>query len=350
MSVQEKEGEQQQEERVLEQALPVNATQETTTPNTLLDTLSAPTPPEAVPPPMPVRRSNRVAGRATSVHEANLMQAWQGEDARGAYLASETRLEEDTSSGESEPQTAQEAVMGKDWDSWKAAMLRELDNIESKGTWVEVMLPPGRNAIASRWVFAQKYNANGKVIEYKARIVAKGFSQQPGVDYELTYAPIGRIASIRLLLTLAATLGLKLGQADVEGAYLNADLDEEIYMEHPDAVVKKRQGTVLRLLKSLYGLKQSARVWWLELGKALHELGFKRLEGDWGMYHRPGGKHGGPMPILAYVDNMVRAGRSDKEIDVVMVALKKQWVMTEIGETSQIVTTPHCLCPRPVTQ
>ena len=112
------------------------------------------------------------------------------------------------------------------------------------------------------------------MVRWKARIVAKGYSQVPGVDFEQTYAPVGRTTSLHILLTLAAQRDMELRQADVEGAYLNGTLEEEIYMAFPEGYKPKNDhATGLRLVKSLYGLKQSGRAWWIELGTALAVLG-----------------------------------------------------------------------------
>jgi hypothetical protein len=113
-------------------------------------------------------------------------------------------------------------------------MEAELKNLQDKGTFEETNLPAGRRAIGSKWVFKLKRDADGNPIKYKARLVAQGFSQLAGIDFEDTFAPVGRITSLRILLTMAATYDLKLHQADVEGAYLNGNIDVELYMDFPD--------------------------------------------------------------------------------------------------------------------
>lgn len=145
---------------------------------------------------------------------------------------------------------------------------REIDNIESKDTWEETVLPPGRKAIDSRWVFAIEYVADGKIIKYKARLVAKGFYNSQMLTTK-DLGLIGRLTGLRILLTLAAIFDLKLHQAHVKGAYyLNGRLDTEMCMRCPDSVVRLSAYNALRLKGSLYGLKQSGRVWWLEPGSS----------------------------------------------------------------------------------
>jgi hypothetical protein len=135
-----------------------------------------------------------------------------------------------------EPKTVKEALTGKDAAKWLASMESEINNIESKGTWIETKLPEGRKAVGCKWVFKVKTDADGKVVKYKSRLVAQGFSQIPGIDYEETFAPVGRTTSLRLLLAIAATNDLEVRQADVEGAYLNGKLDVELYMAYPEGM------------------------------------------------------------------------------------------------------------------
>jgi hypothetical protein len=236
-----------------------------------------------------------------------------------------------------EPKTVKEALAGKDAAKWLASMESEIDNIESKGTWIETKLPEGRKAVGCKWVFKVKTDADGKVVKYKSRLVAQGFSQIPGIDYEETFAPVGRTTSLRLLLTVAATNDLEVRQADVEGAYLNGKLDVELYMAYPQGMTPKKGCNALRLVGSLYGLKQSGRTWWIELGKGLEALGFKRTESDWGLYYRTKSKDRGPALLLAYVDDIVVAAETSREIDEVMKGLSLRWKITELGEISTIL-------------
>jgi hypothetical protein len=182
-----------------------------------------------------------------------------------------------------------------------------------------------------------KTDADGKVVKYKSRLVAQGFSQIPGIDYEETFAPVGRTTSLRLLLAIAATNDLEVRQADVEGAYLNGKLDVELYMAYPEGMTPKKGCNALRLVGSLYGLKQSGRTWWIELGKGLEALGFKRTESDWGLYYRTKSKDRGPALLLAYVDDIVVAAKTRREIDEVMKGLSLRWKITELGEVSTIL-------------
>ena len=127
-------------------------------------------------------------------------------------------------------------------------------------TWVLVDLPPGTKPIGCKWVFKRKYFPDGSIDKYKARLVAKGFTQKENVDYFDTFSPVARIASIRILIALTSVYKLFIHQMDVETAFLNGDLEEEIYMVQPDGcVIPGQENKVCKLVKSLYGLKTSTQ-------------------------------------------------------------------------------------------
>ncbi|RSH90639.1 hypothetical protein EHS25_001244 [Saitozyma podzolica] len=277
------------------------------------------------------------SGRTGNSGEANWLN-WQGPEAEEHHLASSAAMALVMTNLDDEPANPHEAKRTGEAKQWLEAMASEIANIESKGTWREVVVPENRTPIGVRWVFKRKRDEKGQVVRWKARIVAKGYSQVPGVDFEQTYAPVGRTTSLRILLTLAAQRDLELRQADVEGAYLNGTLEEEIYMAFPEGYKPKNDhATGLRLVKSLYGLKQSGRAWWIELGTALAGVGFKKLESDWGLYYRTATSDYGEAFLLAYVDDILIAATASKTIDHIMAALKDRWKMTEMGEVRMIL-------------
>ena len=160
---------------------------------------------------------------------------------------------------------------------WLKAAQDGIQSLVENGTFELVQLPPGRRAIGSRWVFRVKRNADGSIERYKGRLVAKGFSQRPGFDYNETFAPTPKWASIRAILALAALEDLELESVDISSAYLNAELKEEVYMRQPEGFEEKTPDWVWRLRKSLYGLKQAGRCWHEKLHSVLSKLGFERL-------------------------------------------------------------------------
>ena len=153
----------------------------------------------------------------------------------------------------------------------------------TNGTWQVVTLPPGEKAIGSRWVFKLKRNADGSIDRFKARLVAQGFSQRPGIDFHEVFAPTMRWGSIRSVLAIAALEDMEIESLDVSNAYLNGRMPEgeEVYMRQAEGFVDPEQPhKVCRLLKGLYGLRQSGRLWYQELGSVLEGIGFKRLVSD----------------------------------------------------------------------
>ena len=162
-------------------------------------------------------------------------------------------------------------------ERWLKAAQDELQSLIENGTFELVQLPPGRKAIGSRWVFRVKRNADGSIERYKGRLVAKGFSQRPGFDYNETFAPTPKWASIRAILALAALEDLELESVDISSAYLNGELKEEVYMKQPEGFEEKSPEWVWRLRKSLYGLKQAGRCWHEKLHEVLTKLGFDRV-------------------------------------------------------------------------
>ncbi|GKV53176.1 hypothetical protein SLEP1_g59714, partial [Rubroshorea leprosula] len=157
-----------------------------------------------------------------------------------------------------EPQSYQEASFNP---LWQQAMQDELQALENTRTWDLVDLPAEKSLIGCKWVYKIKTRSDGSVERYKARLVAKGFTQEYGIDYEETFAPIARLTSVRSLLAIAAIRRWKLFQMNVKNAFLNGDLEEEVYMKPPPGL-HHPPNKVCRLRRALYGLKQSLRAWY----------------------------------------------------------------------------------------
>jgi hypothetical protein len=159
-----------------------------------------------------------------------------------------------------EPITFNEAMSFLDKNRWKEAMDREYESLLHNKTWSLVLLPEGRKAVKCKWNYKMKYKPNGDVERYKARVVAKGFSQVAGMDYDETYALVINPKSVRMMFAIAATYKMHMVQFDIGMAFLNGKLKEEIYMLQPEGYEKPR-GLVCKLERSIYGLKQVARQW-----------------------------------------------------------------------------------------
>ncbi|KAH9174145.1 hypothetical protein AeNC1_017689, partial [Aphanomyces euteiches] len=147
----------------------------------------------------------------------------------------------------------------------------------ANNVWELVPLPAGRKALKGKWVWKAKYHADRSLERFKARLCLKGYLQIAGVDFTDTYAPVLRLDSLRLLCALIATLDLETAQLDVKTAFLNGDLDEDIYMDQPERYqVEGKTNMVCKLNKSIYGLKQAPRQWNKKLNNCLLAMGFKR--------------------------------------------------------------------------
>ena len=145
-------------------------------------------------------------------------------------------------------------------------MKEELLSIEKNSIWELADLPNRKNPIVVKWIFKTKFQANGSIQKYKAWLVAKGYTQQQGIDYEETFSPVARFETIRLLLALAAQLRWEVYQFDVKSASLNGELEEEVYVSQPEGfVIDGKEKKVYRLRKALYGLKQAPRAWYSKI-------------------------------------------------------------------------------------
>ena len=147
-------------------------------------------------------------------------------------------------------------------DTWRQAAQTEYKSLMDHGTWQLVQLPPDKKRVGSRWVFKAKHDSTDAVERYKARFVAQGFTQVFGDDYNQTFSPVVRWESVRTTISLAVQYGMEIHQMDVETAFLNGWLKEDIYMKQPEGFVSPGQhNLVCKLKRSLYGLKQSPRCW-----------------------------------------------------------------------------------------
>ena len=163
---------------------------------------------------------------------------------------------------QSEPESVEEALFSAEKEKWKAAMQKEMESIYSNDVWDLVELPKDCKTVGSKWVFKRKTNADGSIDRYKARLVAQGFSQRCGHDYDETFSPVIRFESLRTLIALAVQKGLQLHQLDITAAFLNRELEEDVFMRQPEGFVEDgKEHLVCKLKHSLYGLKQSPRCW-----------------------------------------------------------------------------------------
>nr|ABA95219.1 retrotransposon protein, putative, Ty1-copia subclass [Oryza sativa Japonica Group] len=234
------------------------------------------------------------------------------------------------------PKSISEAYASPDADYWKEAVRSEMDSIIANGTWEVTERPYGCEPVGCKWVFKKKLRPDGTIEKYKARLVAKGYTQKEGEDFFDTYSPVARLTTIRVLLSLAASHGLLVHQMDVKTAFLNGELDEEIYMDQPDGfVVEGQEGKVCKLLKSLYGLKQAPKQWHEKFDKTLTSAGFAVNEADKCVYYRHGGGEG--VILCLYVDDILIFGTNLEVINEVKSFLSQNFDMKDLGVADVIL-------------
>ena len=187
---------------------------------------------------------------------------------------------------------------------WKETADSEYQSLMENKTWKLVKLPTGRKPVVCKWIFKTKCTSDGKVERYKARLMAKGYTQKPGEGYDETYSPVVRYSSIRALLAFAVQNGMIVHQMDVVTAFLNGTLDEKRYIEQPPRYIKKgEEHLVCKLKRSLYGLKQSSRCWNTVFKQYMESINFKQYTADPCIFVTG---EGADLTIIAlYVDNLI---------------------------------------------
>ena len=217
---------------------------------------------------------------------------------------------------------------------WRVAVGDELGAHKGFGTWDEepVDLPAGMHAIDTKWLFGLKRDSEGRIVRFKARLVARGFTQVHGLDFDETHSSVARWGTIRSLLALSAVHGWAVQVADVNNAFLNAPLAEEVYIKIPEGVEGPR-GKVLRLRMALYGLKQAPRSWERELGQFLERLGFSKSLTDNALYYRYS-KDGTFTFVPVYVDDLMVVAKNNQTIQAFLGDLRSGYKIKELGNIS----------------
>ncbi|SCZ97759.1 BZ3501_MvSof-1269-A2-R1_Chr7-2g09283 [Microbotryum saponariae] len=239
----------------------------------------------------------------------------------------------------SDPQTWREAMSSDKREVWAKAATDEFNSmrddfkvftIEDRST-----VPAGATIVTSKFVWKTKRNALGEVTGHKARLVAQGNRQRDGIDFNETFAPVARFSSIRSLLALAAANGLHVHQADIDKAYLHGDLDHDIWMTTPrgfDLPTDK----VLRLRRSIYGLKQAGRIWNRHIDASLRDLGYTATGTDHCVYSRIDDRRR-PHYIALYVDDLLMISPDLAEIERVISGLEQRYGVKRLGPAEYIL-------------
>ncbi|CAI5471529.1 unnamed protein product [Closterium sp. Yama58-4] len=225
--------------------------------------------------------------------------------------------------------TVKEALASWKGPAVKAAMEEEIRSLIGMGTWELVERPPGVNIMKNRWVLTTKYHIDDTIEREKARLVVKGFTQVYGADYDETYAPVSSYVTLRIFLSIVAVFDLNLMQLDMKNAFLQSKLDRVLYMYQPD-YFNDGTGRVCKLLKSLYGLKQSPLLWYKALNDVLVGAGWKKSRVDEALYFKVGVDKV-TCWVLVYVDDLLAASSSPEMLKELKELLEAAFELREIS-------------------
>ena len=233
-------------------------------------------------------------------------------------------------SSEEEPRSFREAISSPSKAKWERAMEVEMKSLQDNNVWELVKLPEGRKCVGSKWVYKVKVDGDGHVERYKARLVAQGYTQQKGADYDETFSPVVRMESVRTVVGLAVRHGLKLHQLDITTAFLNGELEEEVYMHQPEGFVADGQeDLVCKLKRSIYGLKQSPRCWNTTLDTYLKKIGFLQSVSDPCVYIAAVDE----MAVIGvYVDDIVIACKSEERLRRIKHDICQKFDVKDLGK------------------
>ncbi|CAI7932872.1 unnamed protein product [Closterium sp. NIES-54] len=218
----------------------------------------------------------------------------------------------------SELETLAEALSGPDAEKWKQSVKEEYESLLENETWELCELPPGKKAISSKLIFRHKYGPDGELTRYKSRLVAKGFQQTKGKDFDEIFAPVGKGTTLRVMLGMAANRGWRIKQMDITTAFLNGIILEELYMLQPEGL-DDGSGRVCRLKKAIYGLKQAPRAWYHKKSECDHSLFLLQEKEQFLM-------------LLVYVDDILLFSKSSAMIEHVEEMLEMQFKCSKMGD------------------
>jgi len=225
-----------------------------------------------------------------------------------------------------------QARKAADWTEFDKAVKREVDSLWDNGTWELVDLPPGKKVTGTQMLCERKRGADGKVDRHKGRYVVRGDTQQAMVDYNEVWAPVARHATLRALLVKCAAHGLALCQLDVETAFLNGVMKDEVYVRQPSGYECGDHTKVCKLLKALYGHKKASRAWCKRLVEALMQGGLKAADADPCLFVGEVNKE--VCYVLVYVDDLLLESASHKAVEHTKEHIMKTFKSREMGEPS----------------
>jgi hypothetical protein len=220
--------------------------------------------------------------------------------------------------------------------NWLKSMNEELNQIEKNNTWELVPRLADKNVIDSKWVFKNKMNEQGHIVRNKAKLVYKGYAQVEGHDFDETFAPVTRLEAIKIFIAYARHKNFKVYQMDVKSAFLNGDLEEDVYVEQPEGFsLTNNPNFVCKLKKELYGLKQAPRAWYYRLEKFIQDKGFKKGTVDSNLYIKSEGDD--LLVFLVYVNDIIFGCTNDPSVQWFVNSMQTEFEMSMIGELSYFI-------------
>ena len=235
-----------------------------------------------------------------------------------------------------DPDSYTQAMQGVDYGKWFHAMEEELKSMDQNQVWDLVELPKGCKRVGCKWVFKTKRDSIGNIERYKARLVAKGFTQKNGIDYKETFSPVSKKDSLRIIMALVAHYDLELHQMDVKTAFLNGNLEEEIYMDQSEGFsVKGKEHMVCKLKKSIYGLQQASRQWYLKFNDTITSFGFQENTVDRCIYMKVSGSKF--IFLVLYVDDILLATNDLGLLHQTKKYLSQNFEMKDMGEATYVI-------------
>ena len=232
-----------------------------------------------------------------------------------------------------EPKKVEEALK---YENWVESMHQELHQFARNDVWELVPRPKDTHVISTKWIFKNKTDEDGEIVRNKSRLVAQGYTQVKGIDFDESFALVARLESIRILLSIACIMNFKLYQMDVNSAFLNGFLNEEVFVEQPKEFQDPHfPDHVLKLKKALYGLKQAPRAWYNRLITYLLDHGFKRDQADRTLFIKRDEKS--LIVAQVYMDDIVFGSTIDHLAHEFLEEMKKVFEMSMVGELNYFI-------------
>lgn len=285
------------------------------------EAVGAPPAQPAAPPSPPIaqRRPERAAAR----RPASL---WQDDAYR---ITNRNTAIANVATTASEPASLEEALQSPDSSQWRLAMDDEIASLAANNTWTLQPVPHGVKPIPVKWVFKEKRDASGSIERHKARLVVKGFHQREGIDYDDVFAPVSKYSTLRTLLAIAADQDLEIHQLDIKTAFLNGNLDEDVYIQQPPGYDNHNPHLACKLNKALYGLKQASRAWHRTLKTKIESMGFNESTADPGLFIKPSSSS--PAYLLIYVDDILVITGSTSALSSIKTQIATAFDIRDLG-------------------